>query len=159
MKRAIMAQLALALAAAAWAGDKPKEAGTEQAVNKVDAVAQPSQVEIAAGETFEIKLPCNPTTGYNWELQSINRKIAAPTGPVEFRQSPAQPGMVGVGGTCVLAVKGVKPGKTKAVLVYRRPWEKKEKPAQIFKAEIKVLPKKQGPGSGALPARTHSDTD
>ena len=142
MKRVILAQALLVLAAAVWAGDKPEGKHTEQAVNRVGAVAGPSKVEIAVGETFEIKLPCNPTTGYNWELKSINRKVAVPTGPVEFQQSPAKPGMVGVGGDCVLEIKGVKPGKTKAVLVYRRSWEKGQ-PAETFTAEIKILPKKK----------------
>ena len=113
-----------------------------RAANKADAVAQASRFEAAVGETFQIKLKCNPTTGYEWELKSIDRKIAAPTGPVEFLQSPAQPGMVGVGGNCVLGIKGVKPGKTKAVLVYRRSWEK-VKPVETFTAEIKILPKKK----------------
>ena len=118
------AQLLLALAASAWAAGGPAKA------------------VVAVGETFQIKLRCNPTTGYEWELKSINRKIAIPLGPVKFRESPAKPGLVGVGGSCVLDVKGVKPGKTKAVLVYRRSWEK-GKPDETFTAEIKVLPKKK----------------
>jgi len=125
---------------AATAGD-PQGKQTEQAVSKVDAVPMPTPVEIAVGEIYQIKLKCNPTTGYNWELKSINRKIAIPTGPVEFQQGEAKPGMVGVGGSCVLGVKGVKPGKTKAVLVYRRSWEKGE-PAETFTAELRVVRKK-----------------
>jgi predicted secreted protein len=141
MKRAILAQMALALAVTAWAGDKPKDRQTEQAVSKVGGVSSPARAEIAVGEVYAITLPCNPTTGYNWELKSIDRKIAVPTGPVEFQESPAKPGMVGVGGNCVLGIKGVKPGKTKAVLVYRRAWEKK-KPAKTFQVEITVTAKK-----------------
>jgi inhibitor of cysteine peptidase len=97
--------------------------------------------EIAVGEIVPITLPCNPTTGYEWELKAIDRKVAVPSGPIEYRQAPAGPGMAGVGGTCVLPVKGVKPGKTEAVLVYRRPWEKGA-PAKTFKVHIKVLPEK-----------------
>ncbi|MCX5795762.1 MAG: protease inhibitor I42 family protein [Elusimicrobia bacterium] len=142
MMRAIFVALATALAATAWAGDRPKAGQTEQAVSKVGGVSRPDKAELMVGEVYSIRLACNPTTGYNWELKSINRKVAAPTGPMEFQQSPAAPGMVGVGGTCVLGIKGVKAGKTKAVLVYRRPWEK-QKPAETFTAEIKVLAKKK----------------
>ena len=50
--------------------------------------------------------------------------------------------MVGVPGMCTLEVVGVKPGKTKAVLVYRRSWEKDVAPARTFTAEITVVKKK-----------------
>jgi predicted secreted protein len=146
MKMVIGLGLFLVVISGARAAEKPAATAVfeingkpaETAANKVAT----SQAEFAVGETFEIKLRCNPTTGYNWELKSINRKIAVPTGEVEFRESPAKPGTVGVGGNCVLGIKGVKPGKTKAVLVYRRSWEK-GKPAETFTAEIKVLPKKK----------------
>jgi inhibitor of cysteine peptidase len=130
MKSVILAGILLAAVAAARAADK------------VEAAAAPGKIEIVVGETFQIKLKCNPTTGYDWELKSIDREIAVPTGEVEFQQSPAKPGMVGVGGSCVLEIKGVKPGKTKAVLVYRRSWEK-VKPIETFKTTITVVPKKQ----------------
>jgi predicted secreted protein len=86
-------------------------------------------------------LPCNPTTGFAWELKSLDRKIAAPVGAIEFSAHPAKPGLIGAGGTCVLTLKGVKPGKTKAVLVYRRSWEKAA-PAKTFTARITVVPAK-----------------
>ena len=34
--------------------------------------------EIIVGEIFTLELPCSPTTGYRWELKSIDRKIAVP---------------------------------------------------------------------------------
>jgi len=121
MKVLIQAQFILLLAAGAWAGSM--------------------KTKITIGEIFQVRLPCNPTTGYMWELKSLDRDIAVPTGDIEFQQSPAKPGMVGVGGNCVLGIKGVKPGKTTAVLVYRRSWEK-DPPLKVYKAAIKVLPKK-----------------
>ncbi len=95
---------------------------------------------IAVGDVFSVKLPCNPSTGFKWEVKSINRKIAVSTGTAEFEESPAVPGMLGAGGTCVLRIKGVKPGTTKAIFVYRRPWEKVA-PAKTAAAEITVLAK------------------
>jgi predicted secreted protein len=106
-----------------------------------DADSAPLKGDIAVGEIFSIKLPCIPTTGYSWEVKSIDRKIAVPTGPAEFRKNPSAPGKVGVGGRCVVGIKGVKPGKTTVILVYRRSWEKVE-PAKTAAAEITVLPKK-----------------
>ena len=150
MKSVIRVGLFLVSAAIAWAGEsqgaaaaqEPRGKQTEQAVNNVDAVAGLSQAEIVVGERFEIKLPCNPTTGYGWELKSIDREIAAPTGAIVLQPTPAKPGLVGVGGTCVLGIQGMKPGQTTAILVYRRSWEKK-RPAKTFKTVITVVPKKQ----------------
>ena len=125
MKTMILAQAVLAVAVAAWAGEK---AGVETV-----------KARIAVGKTYTIKLPCNPTTGFNWELKSIDREIAAPKGDVEFKEKKHAPGMVGVGGTCTLKVTGVKAGKTTAVLVYRRPCEKDTPPAETYKADITVV--------------------
>jgi len=140
MKRILLASLAAACAAAAWAGAAPDAAPTAEA-KPAAAAADSAKAEIAVGEIFSLSLPCNPTTGFNWELKSIDRKIAVPDGPIDFQKSPASPGLIGAGGTCVLPIKGVKPGRTKAVLVYRRSWEKGA-PAKTFTARIKVLPKK-----------------
>jgi inhibitor of cysteine peptidase len=126
MKPIMLAQLAAVLSVAAWAGTPPA----------------PHQGQIAVGEIFSIALPCNPTTGYQWELKSINQRIAISTGAVEFQASPTAPGTVGAGGSCVLRIKGVRPGKTMAIMVYWRPWEK-GKPAKTATTEITVLPKKK----------------
>ena len=147
-----MKEIMLALSAVVLMGAaRPAAAQSTAPVNQGDQTppeAKPAvsetgvqKGEIAVGEIFSIKLPCNPTTGFKWEVKSINRKIAAPAGPAEFQEKPAVPGMVGAGGTCVLRIKGVKPGKTKAIMVYRRSWEKGE-PAKTSAAEITVLPKK-----------------
>ena len=138
MKSVIWMGLLAVLAAA----DKPGTTQTESAVKEVGAAAQPDKVEIVVGKIHQIKLKCNPTTGFNWELKSIDREVAAPTGDMEFKRRRAPRGMVGVGGECVLGIRGVKAGETKAVLVYRRSWEKVE-PAETYTAEIRVLPKKK----------------
>jgi inhibitor of cysteine peptidase len=148
MKGIMLAQLAAILTCAAWTAQAQSPAPVNQAdqprqeAKPVVSEADSQKGEIAVGEVFSIKLPCNPTTGFKWEVKSINRKVAAPTGPAEFQESPAASGAVGAGGTCVLRIKGVKPGTTKAILVYRRSWEKGE-PAKTSTAEIKVLPKKK----------------
>lgn len=95
--------------------------------------------EVVVGGIFSIKLPCNPSTGFEWEVKSIDSGVAVSTGTVEFQRGPAKRGKVGVGGNCILLIKGVKPGKTTAVLVYRRPWEERE-PSQTATFEIEVLP-------------------
>ena len=94
---------------------------------------------IQVGEVFTARLPCSPTTGYAWELKSVDRKIAVSTGRPRFEKSPAAPGAVGAPGECVVGLKGVAPGKTEAVFVYRRPWEKKKAPLKTATAELTVV--------------------
>ncbi|NNN05702.1 MAG: protease inhibitor I42 family protein, partial [Elusimicrobia bacterium] len=90
------------------------------------------------GEIFRVRLPCRPATGYEWRLKSVNRRIAAPAGPEKFQKDDS--GLIGAGGVCVVPIKGVKPGRTKAVFVYRRSWEKVA-PAKTFTVRIKVVAK------------------
>jgi predicted secreted protein len=148
MKTINPALSAAALIFAAWTASAQS---TAPAVSPVQAppaakaaAAEPAarKGEFPVGETFAIELPCSPTTGYQWELKSVNRRVAAPAGPVEFSAAPAEPGAVGTGGSCVLRVKGLKPGKTKAVLVCRRAWDKGE-PAKTAVVELVVVPKKR----------------
>lgn len=75
---------------------------------------------IAQKTRFAIELAENPTTGFMWnatlspglELQSS-----------DFRQSPAAPGMVGVGGTRTWIIVAKDLGDQKFSAAYRRSWE------------------------------------
>jgi inhibitor of cysteine peptidase len=131
--------LAVAVRAAQPEGSAPPDPSAPTAQD-VKPAAEPdhAKIELAVDATYALTLPCNPTTGYGWELKSLDKKIAATVGAIEFSAHPAKPGMVGAGGSCVLTLKGVKPGKTKAVLVYRRSWEKTA-PAKTFTARITVV--------------------
>lgn len=132
MKIAALAQLVLISAVAAAAAQAPAKTPTP---------ADSTTATISVGESLPVKLPCTPGTGYAWEVKSVNRKIAAPADGVAFMADESKPGMVGGGGTCVATFTGVKPGKTTAVLVYRRSWEKKE-PAKTYTVRIRVTAKK-----------------
>ncbi|MDE2511950.1 MAG: protease inhibitor I42 family protein, partial [Elusimicrobia bacterium] len=101
MKSIVLASLMMTLTSAARAGDAPSASTATVALMKAD---------IAVGEVLAIKLPCNPTTGYEWRLKSLDRKIASPSGPITFQKG--EPGLTGAGGVCVLTIKGVKPGRT-----------------------------------------------
>jgi predicted secreted protein len=136
----------IAISTLVWTALLMISAGTARAADAPPAApapvkAGPEKAEIAVGEIFQITLPCTKGTGYKWEIASVDRAIAAPAGAVVFRASADDAGKLGAGGTCSVWIQGVKPGRTEAVLVYRRPWEKKA-PAKTFTARITVLPKK-----------------
>ena len=141
MNKIILAQLLVVLAVAARAADvQPVAASTAPVPAPV--VAGPAEGTIAVGDIFTITLPCNPTTGFQWDVKSINRKIALPKGPVTYHPITGTEGLMGAGGRCTLDIEGKRPGKTKVVLIYQRSWEKGKKPAETFKATLTVVAKK-----------------
>jgi len=108
--------LILALAAAAWAADRPihlaeADNGRTNSVN--------------AGGEIEIVLKGNPTTGYSWGVASFSTNRLQQIGTVEYRQSEKFGGkeMVGVGGEFTFRFQAVGSGQGYIKLIYRRPWE------------------------------------
>jgi len=92
-------------------------------------------VTIARGGTFVIQLPGNPTTGYAWQVAGGDRMIVRQFSKPRYK---ADSKLVGAGGMFTFQFKGVSKGRTDLRLVYRRPWEKKEKPARTFDLTVVV---------------------
>ena len=69
------------------------------------------------GDTMDVILPSNPTTGYQWAVKSNDDGIEVTEGDYE---APAADGMVGVGGFQMFVVKAVKEGNYSFTLVYKR---------------------------------------
>ncbi len=82
-------------------------------------------LEVQAGETFEVKLCSNPTTGFQWseEAQISDRAITIQESH-EFigpeREPPPPPGTPGQE---VWTFKALKKGSSTIYLEYSRPWE------------------------------------
>jgi inhibitor of cysteine peptidase len=93
------------------------------------------------GETFELRLPGNPTTGYAWEVSDIDDQmvrlvrqdfISGPA-PTESRGPVA-----GAGGTFIFIFQAIGHGTTSVDLVYHRPWEKDAPPLETHSVQISV---------------------
>lgn len=86
-------------------------------------------LEVQAGETFEVRLCSNPTTGFQWAenaqisdaavLKQENHKFIGP----ESEPPPAS----GTPGQEIWAFKALKQGSSEVYLEYSRPWEGGEK--------------------------------
>jgi inhibitor of cysteine peptidase len=92
-------------------------------------------IELRAGDRLSISLGGNPTTGYSWGLAAVDERVLAPLGTPGYRASS---GGVGAGGVFAFEFEAVAVGRTALRLDYRRPWEKRRRPAQTFKVNIKV---------------------
>lgn len=75
-------------------------------------------IEATAGETLTIVLPANPTTGYNWQVETDEDYLIL----VSQEFEPMGAG-VGAGGREAFQFRALRPGKTDVRFHYRRPWE------------------------------------
>ena len=80
----------------------------------------PTQLITAtAGETFDIVLPSNPSTGYHWEiLPELDETIVEFVAQNYIAEQPVAPGS---GGMDVWTFRAVNPGNTTVVLGYYPP--------------------------------------
>jgi inhibitor of cysteine peptidase len=80
---------------------------------------------------FTITKDDNPTTGYQWQFD-YDKEYLELVGK-EYR-SHQQPGdkRVGVGGTSKFTFRALKPGLTKIIMKYHRPWEKRPFPEETI---------------------------
>jgi len=103
-------------------------------------------VHLLIGETVDLHLESNPTTGYSWNsLQLPDGKIVKQThhayrGPAETNQTHM---LVGAGGIEHWKFLAVAEGKTALDLVYRRGWEDPQETDQ--KLSIRFVVTKEAP--------------
>ncbi len=94
-------------------------------------------VELRAGDRLSISLGGNPAAGYAWELAAVDKQVVTPRGKPGYQASSAA---VGSGGTFAFEFEATAAGQTVLRLVYRRPWEKRRRPAQSFTVTVVVEP-------------------
>ena len=97
-------------------------------------------VTLTAGQTLIVRLASNPTTGYEWQLQSADAAVIKPVGEAGFTPAPAPTGMVGTGGIAEWRFEAVGEGTTTLTLSYQRPWEQNATPEQTFTLTVTVKP-------------------
>lgn len=101
---------------------------------QLDQSSHNTEVALKIGETLEIALPENPTTGYHWELRSGGEPACAPTDSA-FEAAGTKPGQ---GGIRRWRFEAVREGSGSIDLVNRRAWEKDKAPAQAHHLTVKV---------------------
>lgn len=88
------------------------------------------------GDTFEVKLESNASTGYQWSVAKQDTEALEAEGePKYVRPAHSLPGSPG---QQVFRFKIKQVGETKLELHYTRPWEKDKEPAQIFIITLSV---------------------
>ncbi len=97
-------------------------------------------VTIKVGDTVQVILPGNPTTGYSWST-SLSDKDAAvlqQQGDAAYTQESTDPSLVGGGGTFTFDFKAMAPGQVVLRFDYARPFETGVAPIQTYSVTVTV---------------------
>ena len=95
-----------------------------------------SDVNLDAGGQLMITLPGNPSTGFSWEVSSVDGDILAQEGEPEYFGEDSM--LVGLGGQVRFIFIAKEAGSTTLELVYHRPWETNVAPLQTFTILVTV---------------------
>ena len=94
---------------------------------------------VKVGETIEVSLPGNASTGYEWIvfLGKNDAALIKQVGEPVYVSDPTPNRLVGGGDTFIFTFRAVARGQALLKLVYARPWES-EKPLQTFGVTLKI---------------------
>ncbi len=92
-----------------------------------------TEIDLAAGETLEVRLQENRSTGFKWVLESAGEGVCALAGDA-FEKGSA----IGQPGTHRWEFRAERPGSTIITLSHQRPWEEKQSPARRFTLRVRV---------------------
>jgi inhibitor of cysteine peptidase len=110
-------------------------AAPEKSVRKITEADIGRQIELRTGDTLEITLSVNPTTGFQWEVSDLDSTILRPVGEPTFKPSS---NAVGSGGQVTLRFESVATGQKELKLILHRPFEKDVPPIQTFDVTVIV---------------------
>jgi inhibitor of cysteine peptidase len=94
-------------------------------------------IKVAGAGSLQVRLPSNPTTGYQWTSTALRAGPLRETGTPTFVRSPSK--LLGAGGTQVFTYRGVAPGTVHLSFNYARSWEHVT-PAKHVALTVTVLP-------------------
>ena len=92
--------------------------------------------DLATGQSLEIELAENPTTGYRWQIAASDSSILKLSSR-EYLQTEAEPGKVGVGGVATFKFEAAGKGSTELQMIYVRATAATDT-ADQFRAAIEV---------------------
>ncbi len=98
-------------------------AACSSAVGVYTAEDDGASLELNVGDTFDVRLEGNPTTGFTWQVLPSEDPVCALIGEPQFLESAPR---VGAPGDFVFTFEAITEGTEDLTLVYRRPWEDTE---------------------------------
>lgn len=145
MTRLLCVAVAVTLAATGCAGKSGDAAPrgpqtTTIAISYDDLLNQKTvrrDVTLAVGDTLQVSLGSNPSTGYQWasDMRITDETVLIQTGHEVIAPSNGTPGAAG---NAVWALQAVGPGTTTVSTSYSRPWAGGEQDTWTFTASVTV---------------------
>jgi inhibitor of cysteine peptidase len=111
-------------------------AASGQSVVRVKQEDNGKTIHAKIGQSVEIVLSGNPTTGYSWTVSDIEGKALKQAGKVVYKAG--EPQKPGSGGTFSAHLDAVTSGNSNVKMIYVRPWEKSAQPARMFSVSVEV---------------------
>lgn len=93
-----------------------------------------SAVSVAVGDTVELRLIENPTTGYRWKLDSVDNSALQP----KDSKYQGEGSMPGQGGTRVFTFTALKTGRINLSAKNIREWEGEGSAIDRFQATVEI---------------------
>lgn len=92
-------------------------------------------IELKKGQTLQIALDGNPTTGYSWIPLAMEPALVEQVGEADYKPDSS---LVGSPGMLTLKFKATSTGKGVLHLDYKRSWEKGVQPLKSFEVNLVV---------------------
>jgi inhibitor of cysteine peptidase len=96
------------------------------------------QIELTKGQTFNVTLETNPSTGYSWEVVELNTNLLQKIGEADSEPSITNEQLVGAPVMHTFQFEVINTGQTTLKIVYRRSWEQEVAPVNTFSIDIFV---------------------
>ena len=112
-----------------------------------------SEVEVGAGEEFEVRLESNPSTGYAWQVsETTDPAIVTLTSATYVEGDATDPERVGASGTEVFVFRAGTEGAGVLRLEYARSFDDPIVPERVVEFVIRIDGAAWPPPSGSAPA-------
>ncbi len=119
---------------AAAAGDKDQKGKTVT----ITAKDSNARVKLARGDTLQVRLEAQPSTGYLWVAAKEDLKFLKQDGKPTFERGDKDKKLIGGKVAEVLRFQAEAAGAGELELHYRRPFEKGKPAAKTFKIHVTV---------------------
>jgi inhibitor of cysteine peptidase len=93
-------------------------------------------VSFSSDARLVVKLPCNPSTGYSWQVVQCDTSVVRETGECVF--VPNDTARDGAPGTCSFSFETGGKGRTEIRMLYARWWEVPPVPIDSFRVAVAV---------------------
>jgi len=133
--------LAMAVFAFSIAAFIPCISAQTRKTMRIDEKSDGREVSMRLGETLEITLSENASTGFRWGIPEALKNNLAPALREREETVEAPAGPPGRSGERHLFFDAVQAGTAEIEIHYRRPWEKDKEPARRFKVRVVVAAK------------------